>query len=132
RELAVRTAIGASRGRNVRWLLTESLVLSIAGGALGLALGGIGIRTLLAFNPAEIPRIGPQGSGVSLDWRVLTFTFLVSIVTGLLFGAWPARRASRTDMSVTFTPGCHSLGGLRLRSARALLLTTELALALML
>ena len=75
RELAVRTAIGASRGRNVRWLLTESLVLSIAGGALGLALGGIGIRTLLAFNPAEIPRIGPQGSGVSLDWRVLTSHF---------------------------------------------------------
>jgi len=132
REIAVRMAIGASRGRIARWLLTESLVLSTAGGALGLALAGMSIRTLLPLNPTEIPRIGPHGAGVGLDWRVLAFTFLVSVLTGLLFGAWPARRASRTELS-TFTPGYrHSSSGLRLRSARALLLTSELALSLML
>jgi len=133
REIAVRVAIGASRGRIARWLLTESLVLSTAGGALGLALAGMSIRTLLTLNPTEIPRIGPHGAGVGLDWRVLSFTFLVSVLTGLLFGAWPARRASRTELSVTFTPGDRrSSSGLRLRSARALLLTSELALSLML
>ena len=64
REIFGSVAIGASRGRIARWLLTESLVLSTAGGALGLALAGMSIRTLLAMNPTEIPRIGPHGAGV--------------------------------------------------------------------
>lgn len=133
REIAIRASIGASRGRIVRQFLTESLVLSSIGGGLGLAVGALGIRALLALNPGDIPRIGPRGSGVSLDWRVLTFTLLVSVATGLLFGAWPALRASRTDLSVTvISRGRRSLNVLRLRSARALLVTAELALALVL
>jgi putative ABC transport system permease protein len=133
REIAIRASIGASRGRIVRQLLTESLVLSIVGGGLGLAVGAVGIRALLALNPGDIPRIGPRGSGVSLDWRVLTFTLLVSVATGLLFGAWPALRAARADLTETLmSRGRRSLNVLRLRSARTLLVTAELALALVL
>lgn len=133
REIAIRSGIGATRGRIVRQLLTESLVLAIAGGGLGLALGAIGIRALLALNPGDIPRIGPDGSGVGIDGRVLAFTLTVSVLTGLLFGAWPALRASRTDLSATFTSGTPgAVHTLRLGSARILLLTTELALALVL
>ena len=74
REIAVRAAIGAGRGRIIRQLLTESVLLSVAGGALGLVLGMIGIRALLAVNTAGLPRIGENGSVVTLDWRVLAFT----------------------------------------------------------
>ena len=133
REIAIRASIGASRGRIVRQLLTETVVLSIVGGGLGLAIGAVGIRALLALNPGDIPRIGPRGSGVTLDWRVLTFTLLVSVTTGLLFGAWPALRASRTNLTeALLSRGRRSLNVLRLRSARALLVTAELALALVL
>jgi putative ABC transport system permease protein len=97
REIAIRAAIGAGRGRIIRQLLTESLVLSTMGGALGLALGLIAIRTLLAVNPGNIPRIGPDGSAVVIDWRVLAFTIIVSAVTGLFFGLFPALYASRAD-----------------------------------
>ena len=92
REIAVRAAIGASRGRIVRQLLTESLVLSIAGGALGLTLGVIGIRVLLAIDPRSIPGIG-ETVRVVIDWRVLAFTARASVLTGLLFGLFPALRA---------------------------------------
>jgi putative ABC transport system permease protein len=92
-------AIGAGRGRIVRQLLTESLVLSLTGGVLGLALGMAGIRGLLAVNPGNIPRIGPQGALVAMDWRVLGFTIAVVFATGLLFGLFPALEASRTDLN---------------------------------
>src|SRR5262249_32793935 len=69
REIAIRTAVGASRGRIIRQLLTESVVLSMAGGVLGLVLGITGIRCLLALNTVNLPRIGNYGSAATADWR---------------------------------------------------------------
>ena len=75
RELATRAALGAGRGQIIRQLLTESLVLSLTGGILGLFLGIVGVRMLLAISPGDIPRIGENGSAVTLDLNVLFFTF---------------------------------------------------------
>ena len=93
REIAVRAAVGAGRGRIIRQLLTESLMLSFVGGALGLLLGTVGIRALLAVNTADLPRVGENGSVVTVDWRVLAFTVALSIATGILFGLIPALHA---------------------------------------
>jgi putative ABC transport system permease protein len=108
REMAIRMAIGAGRGRIVRQLLTESLVLSLTGGALGLLIGMAGIRMLLAINPGNIPRIGPHGGLVTMDWRVLGFTIVVASATGLLFGLFPALDASRTDLNGPLKEGGRS------------------------
>ncbi len=133
REIAVRSAIGAGRTRIIRQLLTESVLLSLMGGALGLALGVIGIRALLALNPGNIPRVGADGSAVSIDGRVLAFTVIVSLVTGLVFGLFPALSASRTDLSSTIKESSGRSGsGFRQNKARALLVVSEMALALML
>jgi predicted permease len=99
RELAIRGAIGAGRLRIVRQLLAESVLLSLAGGALGVAAGHVGIRILLRLNPGNIPRIGPDGSNVVLDWRVLGFALALSLLTPILFGLVPALRSSRADLS---------------------------------
>src|SRR5688500_11738218 len=85
REIAIRAAIGGSRGRIIRQLLTESVVLSLAGGVLGLALGVLGIRALLQVNTAGLPRVGELGAAVGVDWRVMGFAFLVSLSTGVVF-----------------------------------------------
>jgi predicted permease len=109
RELAIRAAIGAGRWRVVRQLLTESLLLSMLGGMLGLALGAVAIPALLALYPADtpfqitistlaLPRISPDGTGVSLNWHVVAFTALVSLATAVLFGLAPALQASRADL----------------------------------
>jgi predicted permease len=133
RELAIRAAIGAGRGRIVRQLLTESVLLSIGGGVLGLLLGIIGIRALLAVNTAGLPRVGENGSVVGLDWRVLAFTLAVSIGTGLLFGLLPAFQASRTDLSSTLKEsGGRSGTGFRQNKTRSVLVVVEVALALIL
>jgi predicted permease len=134
RELAIRTSIGASRGRIVRQLLTESLVLSLAGGALGLALGSAGVRALLILNQGGLPRIGPYGAGIALDWRVLTFTLLVAVATGLLFGVLPALQASRAGLlNVTLAEGSGRTGTSRgTGRARSLLVMTEMAMAIVL
>jgi putative ABC transport system permease protein len=133
REIAIRAAIGAGRGRIIRQLLTESVVLSMIGGGLGLVLGVVGIRALLAVNPGNIPRIGVGGSGVGVDWRVLAFTALVSLATGLVFGLVPAVQASRVDLNTTIKEsGGRSGGGFRQNKARALLVVIEMGLALVL
>ena len=133
REIAVRAAIGAGRGRIVRQLLTESIVLSLAGGALGLVLGVAGIRALLSINTANLPRVGEDGALVALDWRVVTFTFVVSIVTGVLFGLIPALHASRADLSSTLKESAGRSGtGFRQNKARSILIVSEIALALIL
>jgi putative ABC transport system permease protein len=98
RELAVRAAIGAARSRIVRQLLTESLLLSVSGGAIGLALGWVVIRVLLSMGLSGLPRLN-DATAVTLDWRVIAFTVTVSIATGVLFGLAPALRVSRVDLS---------------------------------
>jgi len=133
RELSIRAAIGAGRPRIIRQLLTESVALSFIGGVLGLALGMVGIRALLAVNPGNIPRIGLDGSGVGVDWRVLMFTLTVSILTGLVFGLFPALHASRADLNTAVKESAGGEGGnLRQHKVRALLVVSEMGLALVL
>lgn len=98
-EIAIRAAMGAARRRIIRQLLTESVLLSLAGGALGLALGQGGIRALLAVNTAGLPLVGPNGSAVNIDSRVMGFALAVSLSTGLLFALFPALHASRADLN---------------------------------
>jgi putative ABC transport system permease protein len=133
REIAIRSAIGASRGRLLRQLLAESVVLSLAGGACGLALGATAVRALLAVNTADLPRLGDNGSAVGLDWRVLTFTLLVSLGTGIVFGLFPALQGSRADINTTLREsGGPSGTAFRHNRTRSLLVVAEVALALIL
>jgi ABC-type antimicrobial peptide transport system permease subunit len=133
REIAVRSAIGAGRARIVRQLLTESVLLATIAGVLGLGLGAIGIRALLAVNTAGLPRIGEAGALVGIDWRVVGFTVLASLLTGVLFGLIPALQSSKTDLSAALKEGGGRSGsGFRQNKARSLLIVTEVALALVL
>jgi predicted permease len=133
RELAVRSALGASRARIVRQLLTESVLLAFAGGVLGLILGYAGVRALLAISPAGLPRIGENGGEVGVDWRVLAFTLAVCCVTGILFGLVPAISASHTDLNSSLKESSSRAGtGFRQGKTRALLVISEVSLALIL
>ncbi|MCU1275911.1 MAG: hypothetical protein JWO48_3342 [Bryobacterales bacterium] len=132
REIAIRSALGASRSRIIRQLLTESVILSLIGGALGFIAGTVGIRALLALNPGNIPRIGQDGMTITLDWRVLGFTLLASLVTGLLFGLVPALHAARTDLNSTLKEGGSRSGGGRQNRTRSLMVIAEMALAIVL
>src|SRR5207302_6608344 len=95
REIAIRAAMGATRPRVIRELLVESVLLSMAGGALGLWLGYGGIRALLAVTTADLPLVGQNGAAVSMDWRVMGFSLVVSFTTGIVFGLAPALYSSR-------------------------------------
>jgi putative ABC transport system permease protein len=133
REIAIRAAIGGSRWRIIRQLLTESVVLSVAGGILGIVLGMIGIRALLSVNTAGLPRVGEFGAMVGLDWRVLGFAFAVSLGTGILFGLIPALQSSKTDLTTTLKESSGRSGtGFRQNKARSILVVTEVGLALVL
>lgn len=133
REFAIRAALGASRARIVRQLLAESVMLAITGGVLGLILGYVGVRALLAISPAGLPRIGENGAAVGVDWRVLGFTLAVSCITGILFGLFPAISASRTDLNSSLKESSNRSGtGFRQGKARALLVISEVSLALVL
>jgi putative ABC transport system permease protein len=133
REIAIRAAVGASRFRIIGQLLMESLTLSMAGGALGLLAGILGIRGILALNPGNIPRIGPGGANVAADWRVLAFALAISAGTGILFGLIPAFQAARVDLSSALKEGGGRMGsGFRQNKARSLLVVCEMALALVL
>ena len=128
KEVAIRMALGASRRRIAVQLLTESLLLSLAGGALGLLLASWGIQLLVAFGPADVPRL----HDVSLDRYVLLFTLAISTLTGIVFGIAPALHASRPDpgnMLKDGTRGVSHSGRNRMRSA---LIVSEVALSLML
>jgi putative ABC transport system permease protein len=133
RELATRAALGAGRGQIIRQLLTESLALSLTGGLLGLILGFVGVRLLLAINPGDIPRLGEQGSAVTLDLNVLLFALGVSVLTGILFGLVPAITASRPNLAATLNEN-GSRSGMSIRSGklRSALVVSEMALALVL
>lgn len=133
REIAIRAALGAGRRRIISQLLTESVVLSLIGGVLGLVLGYFGVRALLAMNPGNIPRIGEHGADVTMDWRILGFTVAISLLTGILFGLIPALSASKSDLSITLREsGSRSGSGVRQNKARSLLVVTEMAMALIL
>jgi putative ABC transport system permease protein len=133
REFAIRAALGAGRTRIILQLLTESVLLSVTGGILGLLLGYFGVRTLLALSPGDIPRIGEHGAAVGLDWRVLAFTLAVSLLTGILFGLFPAIAASRPDLNSTLKESSNRSGtGFRQSKARSLLVISEVSLALVL
>jgi putative ABC transport system permease protein len=133
REIAIRAAIGGSRGRIIRQLLTESVVLSLAGGILGLIFGVVGMRALLQINTAGLPRVGEAGAAVGVDWRVMAFAFAVSVLTGVVFGLIPALQSSKTDLTTTLKESSGRSGtGFRQNKARSILVVTEVALALVL
>jgi predicted permease len=133
REIAIRPAIGAGRGRMIRQLLMESVLLSVAGGALGLGIGFVGIRALLAVNTAGLPRLGKDGVAVGIDWRLLLFAAGVSVLTGIVFGLFPALQGSRADLNSVLKDSSGRSGtGLRNNKARATLVVSEMTLAVVL
>jgi putative ABC transport system permease protein len=128
KEMATRAALGASRWRVVRQLLSESLLLAISGGAAGLLLGWQGVELLLSIAPDNLPR----AQDIKLDTRVAGFTFLVSLLTGIVFGLLPALQASKIDLSVTLKEGGRDAVGLLRRRLRGFLVVSEVALAFVL
>jgi predicted permease len=133
REMAIRAALGARRRRIVFQLLTETLPLSLAGGALGIALGYAFLRVLLANSLVDLPRIGGKGSAVTLDWRVLVFTLLTTVVTSIVFGLIPALSVSRRDVHAGLKESDARSGtGLGRKKTRSILVVLEMALSLIL
>jgi predicted permease len=127
REFAIRAALGASQGRVIRQLLTESVLLAIAGGALGLLLASWGTRAALAALPSALPR----ASDVRLDPRVLLFTLVISLAAGVLFGLAPALKTSHPDLHETLKEGGRGASGARYRTQN-IFVVVEMALAVVL
>lgn len=129
REIALRLSLGAGRGRVVRQLLTESIVLSLIGAAIGLGLAWGGIQLIRAGNPGNLPFI----DSILLDWAALSFMVFISVLTGVLFGLVPALASARSDLNSTIKGGGRSnTAGHARGRARSLLVVSETALSLVL
>jgi putative ABC transport system permease protein len=127
KEFALRSALGASRGRLVRLQLTESALLAVAGGVGGSFMAGYGINALTAINPAAIANRGK----IAIDGPVIAFTFLISLLAGALFGLTPAWHATKTDLNRALRENSRSAtGARRLKLMRGALVVTEISLSL--
>ncbi|MGB6897050.1 MAG: ABC transporter permease, partial [Candidatus Acidiferrum sp.] len=127
REFAIRSALGASPGRVIRQLLTESVMLAIAGGAIGLLLAKWGTRALLAALPETLPRV----EDIGIDGHVLLFTVGISVLTGIVFGLVPALKTLRPDMHETLKEGGRGSSGARHRT-QSVFVAVEMAMAVVL
>ncbi len=128
-EMAVRLSLGASHGRMVRQLLTESMLLSLIGGAAGIATAGVTLGFILRFVPSNVPRLNEVG----IDWVVLAFALLISILTGLVFGLAPALQSARVALSSAIREGGRgSSSGTKTGRLRDTLIVSELAFAVIL
>src|SRR5215472_10960333 len=129
RELAMRAALGADKKRLVQQLLAETLLLSLIGGGVGLLLAQLGVKGLAAMRPANLPEL----SSLGIDWRVLIFTALISVVTSLVFGLGPALTASRLNLVESLRLGCRAgTAGGGAQRMRNTLVAGEIAMSLML
>ena len=128
KELALRAALGAGRMRLIRQMLTESVLLGVMGGIVGVLLAVWGIRLLIAFGPDNIPRLNE----ITIDLRVLVFTFAVSLVTGVLFGLVPALQSSRPDLNDALKEGGRGSTSGRTGTLRSAFVIAEVSLALVL
>jgi putative ABC transport system permease protein len=128
REVALRAALGAARGRLVRQVLTESLVLAFLGGAAGIFVGSSALQLLLDLHPANIPRLAE----VHLDGTVLAFSFAACALTGVLFGILPALQLGKPNLSDVLKEGGKTSGSVGRSQIRRVLVISEIALSLML
>ena len=128
REVAVRVALGAGRGRIMRQLLIESVVLALVGGALGLAMATWGVAAVRSLDVQFLPRQGE----VAIDGTIVAFTVVLSVLTGLVFGLAPALRLSRGSIQATLREGARGATGGSLARVRGALVLGEVAVALML
>ena len=129
RELALRAALGAGRARLIAQLLAETLLLSLTGGLLGFLLARFGVDTLVRLHPTKLPQL----SSLGLDWRVLLFTLLASLLTALLFGLGPALTGTRLNLVEALKLGPRTgVAGSGARRMRHVLVITEMAMSLML
>ena len=128
-ELALRSALGASRARLVGLLLTESVILGGCGGAVGVVLSSLGVKVVAVLNAGDLPRV----TALAVDWRIVTFALALSIAASLLFGLVPAFRSARSDISSVVNERSVTRAGARNpNTGRDALVVTEIALALML
>ena len=128
REMAIRSALGATRGKIIRQLLTESVLLSLLGGGLGLLLAVWILNLLVAAAPHQIPRL----TAIEIDRWTLAFTFLLSVVTGVVFGLVPALQATRPDLNSTLRESSGKMAGGARQRLRSVLVVSEIALSLVL
>lgn len=129
KEIAIRAALGAPRGRIIQQLLTESVLLSLAGGVLGLMLAAWGVRAMIPFIPADTPRM----DGMGMDGRVVAITLAISFLTGILFGVTPALRASRVNLMKSLRdPTGRAMASRRGRHLRNFLVASQVSLTFVL
>jgi len=132
KEVALRLALGASRRRIIRQLLTESVILAFLGGAIGVALAGWGVEAFKVTLPEEAPGLMPGYNHLGVNSRVLVYTLIVSVGAGILFGLAPAIQASKPDLNETLKDGGSKTAGFGRHRLRAALVVAEISLSLVL